>query len=257
MIVAAWLVTGFSVAAYYAGRLLRRPESLYCRHAMGLGLALAIPLVPVQILLGDWSAKVVARSQPVKFAAMEGHFRTQAWAPLHVGGIPDEALGETRYSLPIPGGLSFLAFSDPAATVRGLEEFPPSDRPPVAVVHFAFQVMVGIGMWMLVVAAWAAVTGIRHRRWPRSRTFLWAVVGLGPLSVAALEAGWMVTEVGRQPWIVQGYMRTAEAVTEAPGVWTVFVVTLGIYLLIGSVTVSILGRLARLPLPEEAGDGLG
>lgn len=257
MIVAAWLVTGFSVAAYYAWRLLRRPESLYCRHAMGLGLALAMPLTPVQILLGDWSAKVVARSQPVKFAAMEGHFRTGTWAPLHIGGIPDEAAGETRYSVQIPGGLSFLAFSDPAATVRGLEEFPAADRPPVALVHYAFQVMVGIGLLMLAIAAWAGVALVRQRRWPASRAFLWAVAGLGPLSVVALEAGWVVTEVGRQPWIVQGHMRTAEAVTDAPGVWTVFVVTLGIYLLIGSVTVSILWRLAGMPLPEKAGDGHG
>ena len=251
MIVAAYLVTGFLVAAYYALRLLQGLDHQYNHRALRLALWMALPLVPVQMAVGDWSAKVVAKSQPVKFAAMEALFETTEAAPLHIGGIPDEEAGEVHYSIEIPGALSFLAHLDFGAEVAGLNEVAKSDRPPVTVVHLAFQVMVGIGILMIVLAAWTAWTAVRQRCWPESRLYKWVVVLMGPLSVLALEAGWVVTEVGRQPWIVHDHMRTIEAVTDAPGLWMVFYVTLVVYAAIGVTTTLILTRMATVSLPDH------
>ena len=252
MLVAAYLVTGFSVAAFYAACLLLNPHDEYSRRAFTLGLLLALPFVPVQMVVGDWSAKVVAQTQPVKLAAMEGQFRTERRAPLRIGGIPDSVARETRYALEVPGGLSFLSYSDFNAEVKGLNDFPADQTPPVAVVHLAFQAMVGIGTLMAIMAVFCAVTFVRTWSWPRSKWFLRSVVMMGPLSIVAMEAGWIVTEVGRQPWIVNGYMRTSEAVTRAPGVWTVFVGTMAIYLILGVATFTVLTGLARLPTDEAA-----
>jgi len=248
MLVAAYMVTGFSVAAYYAFQLRQTPGSEYCRRAMSAGLVLGLALAPVQLGVGDWAAKMVAQTQPVKLAAMEGQFETERGAPLRIGGWPDRAQQRTPYALEIPGGLSFLAFGDPQAPVRGLNEFPESDQPPVAIVHLAFQVMVAIGLLMVAMSVWSAFGWLRWRAWPRTPVFRWLVIALGPLSVVALEAGWIVTEVGRQPWIVQGYQRTAEAVTTSPGLWTVFLATVAISLFIGVATVATLLQLARIPV---------
>ncbi len=252
MILSAYLVTGFTVAAYYATRLMRNLNNEYCRRAFTLALLLALPLVPVQLAVGDWAAKTVAKTQTAKLAAMEALFETQRHAPLQIGGIPDMEARKVRYALEIPGILSWMAYGDINAEVKGLNDFPKRDTPPVAVVHIAFQTMVGIGTLMLLVTAWSALAYMRTRRWPQSPWFLRSIVALGPLSVVALESGWIVTEVGRQPWIVQGYMRTEEAVTQAPGVWYVFGATVVIYAVIGVTTGVILRRLARIPLEETS-----
>ena len=249
MLVAAYIVTGFVVAAFYAIPVMKRKRD-YEKRAFGLALMLALPMVPIQRAVGDWSAKVVAKSQPVKLAAMEGQFKTEKGAPLRIGGVPDEVARETKYAIEIPGALSFLSYSDFDAEVKGLDDFPREDTPPVAVVHFAFQVMVGIGGFMMAVALWTLVSFIKTRTWPQSTRYYFAIFSLGPLSVMAMEAGWIVTEVGRQPWIVQGYMRTTEAVTSAPGLWNVFGITLAIYAVIGTATVVVLRQLARVPLEE-------
>ena len=251
MVLAAYMVSGFGVAAYYASSMLLGHSTEYARRAMSLGLWLAILSTPPQLVVGDWMAKVVARSQPVKLAAMEGQYETQRGAALRIGGIPDDDNEVTRYSIEIPKMLSWIAYSDFDAEVQGLKDFPKSDRPPTIVVHVAFQIMVGIGIWCMLVVSWAFVSRIRTRQFPTSRLFLWSIAVSGPLSVLALEAGWTVTEVGRQPWIVQGVMRTCEAVTEAPGVWYVFIITLGIYAFIVAAMIFVMRRLARIPLPEE------
>jgi cytochrome d ubiquinol oxidase subunit I len=251
MIVAAYLVTGFVVASFYAIRLQGDSNHQYNHRAFTLSLVLCLPLVPLQMVVGDWSAKVVAKTQPVKLAAMEGQFRTTIRAPLRLGGWPDEETRQTRYCLEIPGALSFLAFGDVDAEVKGLDAFPRDETPPVAIVHVAFQIMVAIGCLMMIAAGWSGISYIRSRALPQSFLFRKLIVLLGPLSVVALQAGWVVTEVGRQPWIVQGYMRTSEAVTQAPGIWTVFAGTVAIYGIVGIAMVVILRQLAKAPMRES------
>jgi len=184
----------------------------------------------------------------VKLAAMEGVFRTERGVPLHLGGIAVD--GELRYALEIPNGLSLLAHWDPDAEIRGLDGVPVADRPPVNVVHPAFQVMVGCGLALLGLAGWLLLARWRRRELPRSAWFLRAASAGGVLAVLALEAGWVTTEVGRQPWIVYGIERTADAVNPAPGLRTGFYLVATVYAVLTVVTVGVLRRLARdVPVP--------
>lgn len=251
MIVAAYMVTGFCVASYYALRLLKGSDAGYSKRALALGLVLGCAFAPIQILVGHWAGQTVAETQPVKLAAMEGQFRSESSAPLRIGGIPDPSRMETPWAIEIPGGLSWMAYGEREAHVRGLEEFPRDEWPPVRVVHIAFQVMVASGTALAALAAWAALAFLWRRKLPSSRAFRLVLVAAGPLSVIALEAGWVVTEVGRQPWIVQGIMRTSEAVTDAPGLALLFVLTVGIYVALLTGAATVLALLARKPLVED------
>ena len=244
MILAAGLVAGFGIASVYAVGRLRGRDSPHHRRALALGLAMGAVCAPLQAAAGDWAARVVARTQPVKFAAMEGQFRTEARAPLRIGGIPDPETGTTRYAIEIPGGLSWLAHKDPDAVVLGLDRVWKSDRPPVVIVHLAFQAMVGIGLALIALSAWAAGSLLARGRLPEGRAFLWSVALAGPLAAIALEAGWVVTEVGRQPWIVQGILRTSHAVTDAPGIGWIFAISLAIYAALTVGTILALRHLA-------------
>ena len=234
MTLAAYAATGFLVAGVHAWLLRRDRSNPFHRRALAIALAVGGIAALLQPISGDYAAKVVARTQPAKLAAMEGQFRTQRRAPLRVGGWPDPAAGATRFALEIPGGLSFLAYGDFNAEVRGLDSFPPADRPPVHVPHLAFQLMVGCGSAMMALAAWAAFAAWRRKGLPDSHLFLAAVLLASPLGMVAIEAGWAVTEVGRQPWIIHGVMRTADAVTPVPGLWismaafSLLYVTLGV-----------------------------
>jgi cytochrome d ubiquinol oxidase subunit I len=212
---------------------------------MALGLAMGAICAPLQAVSGDWAARTVARTQPVKFAALEGQFRTEAGAPLRLGGIPDPESGTTRFAIEIPGGLSWLAHGDADMEVTGLDSVPRADWPPVAIVHFAFQAMIAVGLFLLVVAGWTGGSLVVRRKLPEGRPFLWFVVLAGPLSAIGLEAGWIVTEVGRQPWIVQGVMRTRDAVTDAPGLGWVLAGAVAIYAILVAGTLVALRHLAR------------
>ena len=181
----------------------------------------------------DLSARFVAHWQPVKLAAMEGHFKTERGAPLRIGGWPDEAAGETRYAIEIPYGLSLLAFKDPHAEVKGLLAFPREHWPPVAIVHMAFQVMVGLGSYLALVSVAALWLMWRRRDLTRHRWLLRALVLAAPMGFICTEAGWTVTEVGRQPWIIHGLMRTADAVTPVPGLVVPFLVFTALYCALG------------------------
>jgi cytochrome d ubiquinol oxidase subunit I len=166
-------------------------------------------------------------------------------APLRIGGWPDASREETRWALEIPYGLSLLAFHDPHAEVRGLREVPATDRPPVAPVHFAFQAMVGLGSTMALVALWAGWVAWRRRDVTSHRWLLRALVLVAPFGFLATEAGWIVTEVGRQPWIVQGLMRTAQAVTPMPGLVVPMVTFTALYVGLGAVVVALVASLVR------------
>jgi cytochrome d ubiquinol oxidase subunit I len=253
MLVAAYMATGLAVAAVYAAGMLKGRRDAYHRAGLALGLSVGLALAPVQAVVGDWSARMVAEYQPVKLAALEGQWQTQRGAPLRIGGIPDPAAERTRFAIEIPKGLSWLAYGNPNAVVRGLEAVPPSDRPNVVIVHLAFQLMVAIGSGLVALGLWAGISAWRRRRVPDSRWFLRLAVISGVAGFAAVEAGWMVTEVGRQPWVVQGMMRTADAVTSRPGVVWHLTATVTIYGLLGVACAWLLLRLSRTP-PESSSD---
>ncbi len=242
MIVAAYLTIGFAVAAIHAFMLLRDPGNAFHRRALAITFPVAAACAVLQPLTGDVIARQVAARQPVKLAALEGQWRTQANAPLRLGGLPDARAQETRGALEIPSGLSLLAYHDPAAVVRGLDQVPPADRPPVAIVHVSFQLMVLSGTVMALVAVIGAVLAWRRRGVPDRPWFLRLLVLCGPLGFVALETGWTVTEVGRQPWIIQGVMRTRDAVTPMPGLVVPFVTFTALYLVLAVVVGELLRR---------------
>jgi len=247
MLLAAYMATGLGVAAVYALGMLRGRRDTYHRRGLALGLVVGLSLAPVQVVVGDWAARHVADTQPVKLAALEGQWETEARARLRIGGIPIPSREETRFAIQIPGGLSWLAYGDPNAVVEGLKDVPPEDRPNTVLVHLSFQVMVAIGFGLLALGAWTLVARVRRRRLPDGRWFLHAVVAAGPAAFLAIEAGWIVTEVGRQPWVVQDLMRTAETVTTRPGVSWHLVGTILVYALLGTACSWLLLRLARRP----------
>jgi cytochrome d ubiquinol oxidase subunit I len=252
MLLGAYMVTGFTIASVYAVGMLRGRAEPRHRAGLVIPLAFAAVVTPVQIGVGDWIAKTVAENQPAKLAAMEGLYRTMAGAPLSVGGIYSG--DRMRYALEIPDGLSLLIHHDPHGVVRGLEEFPADQRPPVNVVHLAFDTMVGLGTALLLLSAWFGWSWWRRRRVPASRWFLRAVGVSGAAAILALEAGWVTTEVGRQPWIVYGILRTADAVSPAAGLYLGFYAVAAIYLVLTALTVVVLRRLAAspaTPAPQE------
>ena len=242
MTLAAYVATGFSVAAVHAFFLLRDRSNVFHRRALGIALTVAAVGIPLQIASGDMIARMVAERQPAKFAAMETHYRTGAGAPITIGGIPNDATMTTRYALRIPSGLSVLAQGDAQASVRGLDSIPRNEWPNTRIVHWAFDLMVGAGFAMLILAAWAGWLWWRRRRLPDDRWLLRALVVAGPLGLIAIEAGWIVTEVGRQPWIIYGVMRTADAVTPMPGLVVPFVTFTAIYFFLSVILVYLLRR---------------
>ena len=241
MLLAAYAAVGVGVAGIHARLLLRDRQGEFHRRAFVIALLVGLPASLLQPLSGDWAGRVVARTQPAKFAALEGHFRTAPYAPLRIGGIPDVETGETHYALEIPGGLSLLAHGDPAAPVTGLEDIPRELWPPVMAVHIAFQVMVAIGMWLAFLAIWAAVLWWRIRLL-ESSAFLNAIFWSTPLGFIAIEAGWTVTELGRQPWIIHGVMRTSDAVTPMPGLVVPFVLFTLLYIGLAAVVIMLIRR---------------
>jgi cytochrome bd ubiquinol oxidase subunit I len=245
MLLASYAATGMAVAGVHAWMLLRGAAPAFHGRALALALCVGGPAAVLQPASGDLSARVVAETQPVKLAVLEGQWETMRGAPLRVGGWPDASREETRWALEIPYGLSLLAFHDPNAEVRGLRSVPPEDRPPVAVVHVGFQTMVGLGSAMALVALWAGWVAWRRRDLSSNRRLLRALVIVGPFGFIATEAGWVVTEVGRQPWVVQGFMRTANAVTPMPGLVVPMATFTALYLGLGAVVVALVASLVR------------
>jgi cytochrome bd ubiquinol oxidase subunit I len=251
MYLAGYLVAGFLTASVYAWGWLRGRRGRYERIALVVPLTIAALAAPVQIVVGDWAARSVAREQPTKLAAFEGLYETEAGAPVHLGGWYDG--DEIRYGIPLPRLLSLLSFHDPSARVEGLEEAPADELPPVNVVRIAFQTMVGIGFVLAGISAFYVFVWLRRKRLPHSIWFYRAVVAAGPLSVVALIAGWVTTEVGRQPWVVYGQMRTEEAVTNASGVPVGYASLVLVYAGLLAAIVWILRRLARAPVEIQPG----
>jgi cytochrome d ubiquinol oxidase subunit I len=252
MYLAAFIVAGFVTSAFYAFGWLRGRRGRYDRTALVIPLTIAALAAPVQILVGDWAARDVAKTQPVKLAALEGLGTTEKGAPIHILGWYD---GErVEFGIKIPKLLSLLSFHHLDAEVQGLDTVPKDDRPPVNVVRFAFQTMVGIGSALALLAVVYLGTWLRNRRLPRSAWFYRAIVAAGPLSLVALVAGWITTEVGRQPWVVYKVMRTSAAVTGAGGIPVGYATLALVYLGLVVAVAWILRRLSRVPLePALAG----
>jgi cytochrome d ubiquinol oxidase subunit I len=248
MYLAGYIVAGFVLAAAYAIGRLRGRWDRYHRIAFAVPLTVAALASPVQILVGDWAGRDVATTQPIKLAAIEGLGKTTRGAPEHLLGWYSS--GQVKYGIEVPHALSLLAFHSWNATVRGLDSVPPADRPPVNVVRVSFQLMVLIGTLLAVLGIVYMVVRARRKRLPESRWFYRAVIVAGPASVVALICGWIVTEVGRQPWVVYGVMRTSQAVTNAGGIpigyATLAIVYAGVVMAVGWV----LTRLARSPLEQ-------
>ena len=252
MTLAAYAATGFAVGGIHAFLLLFDPANAFHRRALTAALALGAPAAVLQPISGDLSARSVAARQPIKLAAMESHFETMAAAPLTIGGFPDPESGETRYAIKIPYGLSLLAFHDPHAVVRGLHDFPREDWPNVPIVHTAFQVMVALGTYLALVSLWVFWTWLRRKDVTGSRWRLRAIALGAPMGFLAIEAGWTVTEVGRQPWIIQGVLRTADAVTPMPGLVVPFLLFTLLYCFLGVIVAWLLYRqIIRSPKSSE------
>jgi cytochrome bd ubiquinol oxidase subunit I len=249
MYVAGYMVAGFLVAGVYAYAWLKGRRDLYHRAGLVVALSFAALAAPVQVVVGDWAGRTVAERQPTKLAAFEGVGKTQKGADFHILGYYSD--GEVKAGIPIPRLLSILAKHDPNATVQGLDAVPASDRPPVNVVRYAFQTMVGIGTLLALLGVLYVVTWLRRRRLPRSVWFYRAVMAAGPLSLVALIAGWTTTEVGRQPWVVYQVMRTSEAVTDARGLWVAYILLAVVYLMLMGAVAWLLRRLARRPPEAE------
>ena len=247
-----YIATGFAVAGVYAAGMLRGRRDAYHRSALDIALLVGGTAAVLMPLSGDVSARRIAEYQPGKLAAMEAHYETSSHVPLLVGGMPDGE-GGVKWALRIPSGLSLLVGHSPSTVVTGLNEFPEDERPPVGLTHLAFQVMVACGFAMAALALWFAW---RRRRAALidDRLLLRGLLLASPLGFVALEAGWIVTEVGRQPWIVYGVMRTSEGVTPIDEVhWTLLGFTV-LYAVLGAALVYLLRRLATGYTPEAAHD---
>jgi cytochrome d ubiquinol oxidase subunit I len=252
MYIAGYIVTGFLLAGAYAVGRLRGRWGRYERTALAIPLTIAALASPVQVLVGDWAARDVATSQPVKLAAIEGLERTTKGASEHLLGWYSD--GQIKDGIAIPKLLSLLAFHNPDATVKGLDTVPADQRPPVNIVRMSFQLMVGIGTLLALLGVGYLFIRARRRRLPHSLWFYRALAIAGPASVVALIAGWVTTEVGRQPWVVYRVMATSQAVTGAGGIPVGYATLTLVYCGVAVGVVWILRRLARKPVGPDPPD---
>jgi cytochrome d ubiquinol oxidase subunit I len=244
MILAAYMVTGFLVASVYAAGILRSRRDRYHYTGFALGFVPAAVLTPFQIFVGDTAARAIAQDQPVKFAAMEYVARTSRQVPEWLGGV--YLNGRIYGGLKIPYLDSLLAGFGPGTRVTGWDTVPPPQRPPVVwLIHLCFDVMVGLGFLLLLIGLWALYAWWRRRRLPPHRLFWAAGVVSGVAAIVAMECGWVVTEVGRQPWVVYRLQTTAAAATTNGGVLASLSLVIGGYAVLGAATIIILRMLAR------------
>ena len=252
----AYIAVAFALAGIYAAGMLRGRDGARPRSALRIAMAVGAVAAILQLVSGDVLARVTAKHQPAKLAAMEALYETQRGAPFTIGGIPDDATGSVRFGVEIPAALSLLIAHDADAEVTGLDAFPPDERPPTLLVHLAFDVLVGCGMALTGVGALYWFVWLRRLRGRGADTtfprwLLRALVLASPLGFVAIETGWIVSEVGRQPWVVFGLMRTRDAVTHAPGVVGTFYGFVVLYAALGAVLVYFLRRIAHKESAHE------
>lgn len=246
MSIAAFAATGLAVAGVHAYMILRRKNVLFHTEAFKIAVLFGIIAAILQPFSGDISARFVAKTQPAKLAAMEALFHTQQSAPLLIGGIPDVKNKTVHYGIELPGMLSFMIHDDMNKEVQGLDSIQIEDQPPVAITHYAFQVMVGLGVFMFLLAIMYIIALIKKRSWLGTTWLLKLFVAAIPAGFIAVEAGWTVTEVGRQPWIINGYLRTADAVTPMPGITYSFYIFTAVYISLSVVVIFLLSRQIKM-----------
>src|SRR6266566_4139611 len=244
MILAAYLVTGFIVASIYAVGMLRGRRDRYHRLGLLIPLTVACIATPIQFVVGDTAARAIARDQPIKFAAMECVQQTSTDVTEYIFGRCTSS--GTKGGIGIPGLDSILVGGTTSTKVTGLDTVPSDDRPPLdTMLHWAFDTMVGICTLLIALGVWFGLVWWRRRDIPKTRWFLRAVAVSGISAVLALESGWIVTEVGRQPWIVYNVMHTKEALTNASGIWVTFILVLLLYAVLGTSLVLTLRAMSR------------
>ncbi|TML05669.1 MAG: cytochrome ubiquinol oxidase subunit I [Actinobacteria bacterium] len=244
MILAAYLVTGFLVASIYAVGMLRGRRDRYHRLGLLIPLTVACIAAPIQFFVGDTAARAIAHNQPIKFAGMECVQQTSTDVTEYIYGrcTSDGVKG----GIGIPGFDSFLVGFSTDTQVTGLDSVPPDDRPPAnTMLHWAFDTMVGICTMMIALGFWLGLAWLRRRDIPRTTWFLRAVAISGVAAIVAMECGWIVTEVGRQPWVVYNVMRTKDAVTDSSGIWVTLTLILLLYALLGIALVVVLRNMSR------------
>lgn len=259
MILAAYTGAGFAVAMVYAFSMLRGRRDEYRRKAMLLGLTMGLIAIPLQMMSGDLIARSLETQQPIKLASMEAVYTTSTHVPLHLMGIPNVPQ-QSWYTqgLVIPNGLSFLVGFSGNTSVIGLDSVPASDTPGVTLIpfiHVAFDLMVLFGSFILLIAALFWILFF-VRKWviPEWKWLLWCILICGPMALIAVECGWIVTEEGRQPWVIYNYLRTSQAVTPAPFLNLTFLIFTLIYIVLAVTLIVLLARHARTPLPEMEWD---
>jgi cytochrome d ubiquinol oxidase subunit I len=246
MTIAAFAATGFAVAGIHALMIYRKQNISFHTRAFKIAIVFGAVAALLQPISGDISAKHAAKRQPAKLAAMEAYFHTQEYAPLVIGGIPDTAAKKVNYGIEIPGMLSFLVHDDFKTPVKGLDQIPANEQPPVAITHYAFQIMVGLGMVMMAIGIIYLFAIWKKHNWLFKPWFLKLFIFATPLGFIALEAGWTVTEVGRQPWIIQDIMRTSDAVTPMPGIQYSFYLFTFIYFTLSVAVIVLLQRQIKM-----------
>ncbi|MBK5288502.1 MAG: cytochrome ubiquinol oxidase subunit I [Acidimicrobiia bacterium] len=259
MLVAAYLVGGFMIASVYAVAMLRGRRDRYHRLGFLIAFTVAAISAPVQMVVGDFVAHSVYQDDPVKFAAIELVDQTGRNVPEVIGGYLDDR-GRLHGGIKIPGVASLLSGYSTSTKIAGLRSVPADERPTYAqvnTVHLAWDLMVGIGSALAALAAWFGFVWWRKRDLPKTRWFLRAAAAAGAASVVALEAGWVVTEVGRQPWIVRDFMRVEDAATTDQGVWITFLIIVAVYTAVAAATILVVRSMTRRWRAGEAPEGPG
>ncbi|WP_075619193.1 cytochrome ubiquinol oxidase subunit I [Paenisporosarcina indica] len=252
VVVTAYMTSAFVLASIAAFRLLKGSNHVYHKKALFLTMKVGLIFSIATAIIGDFSGKYLAEYQPEKLAAAEWHFETEENASLIMYGVLDD--GEVKYAIKIPYALSILAHSNPFAEVQGLEEFPEDEIPPLYI-HYLFDLMVSIGMWLAFLSALYVFAVWRKWSFVQTKWFRWLLVLGGPLAVLAIEAGWWLAEVGRQPWILRKIMRVEDAATTSGQVDLMLVLFAGLYLVLGIGSVVVLRRMFKKnPVEQEIED---
>jgi len=246
MTLAAFMATGFAVAGIHALMIARKRNINFHTKAFKIAIVFGAIAAILQPFSGDVSAKNAAKKQPAKLAAMESYFHTQPYSPLVVGGIPDTAAKKVKYGIEIPGLLSFLVNDNFKQPVNALDKIPVQNQPPIAVTHIAFEIMIAIGSIMMLIGIVYFIALWKKRSWLNKKWFLNLFILSTPFGFIAVEAGWTVTEVGRQPWIIQGVMRTSEAVTPMPGIHYSFYLFTVVYFTLSVAVIFLLSRQIKM-----------